>query len=115
MANLRVVSITQEDPIYVAEFFRAFFAQPVPDGAEVVGAYILDTRGERSHAGLLRRMYSLYGAAVVVRLADLSRWTLFGIPVALFAVFVRWGRRFEARNDARSAPDRSPRTRIGAG
>jgi methionyl-tRNA formyltransferase len=68
---LRIVFVTQEDPFYIAEFFRSFFADSRAGSgiAEFPGAWILDTLGQKDSAGLLRRMYGLYGARNVVRLA----------------------------------------------
>jgi len=70
VTRIRAVVITQEDPFYVAEFFRTFGGlAPRPD-AEIVGALILDTLGQRTSGGLLRKMHGLYGSLGVVRLAS---------------------------------------------
>jgi methionyl-tRNA formyltransferase len=70
MDPLRVVFVTQEDPFYVAEFFRAFIAvSPSIEPAQVVGTFILDTLGMRKSVGLLKLMHQLYGNLGVIRLA----------------------------------------------
>ena len=70
MTPLRVVVITQEDPFYIAEFFRAFLSDPRLRGGAVTvtGAWILHTLGQKSRFGLLQKMYGLYGAADLARL-----------------------------------------------
>lgn len=71
MKPLRIVFVTQEDPFYIAEFFRTFFSDPRARSGivEFAGAWILDTLGQKDSRGLLRRMYGLYGARDVARLA----------------------------------------------
>lgn len=71
MSPVRVVFVTQEDPFYIAEFFRAFLgdARMRTGVVDLVGAHVLDTLGESGQLGLLRKMHGLYGAAGVLRLA----------------------------------------------
>lgn len=66
--RLRVLVITEDDPLYVIEFFRVFFAQFPKRDAELIGMTV-DKAFHESLLDTVRRMLQLYGWTGVARLS----------------------------------------------
>lgn len=64
---MRIVFITQDDPIYILPFFDEFFRQDLGN-IEIAAVFSCKTMGERGRFRLLRELYYLYGAIGLVRL-----------------------------------------------
>ena len=64
---MRVVFITQDDPIYILPFFDEFFRQELGE-IEVAAIFSCKTMGDRGRVRLLRELSSLYGMSGLVRL-----------------------------------------------
>ncbi len=73
---LRVLFITQNDPIYVRVFFEEFL-RIARGSVDVVGVVIAPTMGKQSAAALARQMWGFYGPIDFVRM---------GLRYALLAV-----------------------------
>ena len=66
MARLRILFVTEDDPLYVIRFFDVFFAEYPGDEFEICGITI-DRAFHEPMWKTLRRMYELYGPLGVVR------------------------------------------------
>src|SRR5262249_41021386 len=64
---MRIVFLTQDDPIYILPFFDEFFRLELGD-IEVAGIFSCKTMGERGRLRLLRELLYLYGATGLIRL-----------------------------------------------
>ena len=64
---MRVVFLTQDDPLYILPFFEEFFRLK-PEQAEVVGVFTCKTMGDRGRLRLLRELLHLYGPLGLARL-----------------------------------------------
>jgi methionyl-tRNA formyltransferase len=64
---MRIVLLTQDDPIYILPFFDEFFRQDLGE-IKVAGIFSCKTMGERGRAKLLRELLYLYGAVGLIRL-----------------------------------------------
>lgn len=64
---MRIVFLTQDDPIYVLPFFDEFFRQELGE-IKVAGIFSCKTMGERGRWRLLRELTHLYGATGLARL-----------------------------------------------
>jgi methionyl-tRNA formyltransferase len=64
---MRIVFLTQDDPIYILPFFDEFFRQDLGE-IEVVGIFSCKTMGDRGRMRLLRELFGLYGVVGLVRL-----------------------------------------------
>jgi methionyl-tRNA formyltransferase len=64
---MRIVFVTQDDPIYILPFFDEFFRQG-PTNITVAGIFSCKTMGERGRFRLLRELFVLYGTLGLVRL-----------------------------------------------
>jgi methionyl-tRNA formyltransferase len=64
---MRIVFVTQDDPIYILPFFDEFFRENLDD-IEVRGIFSCKTMGERGRFRLLRELFFLYGAVGLVRM-----------------------------------------------
>jgi len=64
---MRIVFLTQDDPIYILPFFDEFFRQELGE-LEVAGIFSCKTMGERGRVKLLRELLHLYGPGGLVRL-----------------------------------------------
>lgn len=81
---LRVLVITEDDPLYVVRFFEAFFLQ-LPDSIEVVGITI-DRAFHEPLRETGRRMLRFYGPLDFVRLGlRFARAKLFGDSISKLA------------------------------
>lgn len=72
---MKIVFLTQDDPLYILPFFEEFFLQDLA-GIEVAGIFTCKTMGDRGRMRLLRELFQLYGALGLTRLlarAALSR------------------------------------------
>ena len=67
---MRIVFLTQDDPIYVLPFFEEFMEQP-RDDIEVVGVFSSPTMGRRSRLQMVKELVQLYGAWGFLRLAGM--------------------------------------------
>ena len=67
---MRVLLVTQDDPLYIPVFFRAFLAAyPLHrELIEIDSAVIQKPLGKKSRGALLRQMIEFYGAADFLRL-----------------------------------------------
>ncbi len=65
--RLRVLVITEDDPLYVIEFFRVFFAEFPQRDAELIGMTV-DKAFHESLRDTVRRMLRLYGWTGIARL-----------------------------------------------
>ena len=77
---MRIVFITQDDPIYILPFFDEFFRQELAE-IEVAGIFSCKTMGDRGRVRLLRELFCLYGPVGLLRL--LSRGASFKIMQCL--------------------------------
>lgn len=66
---MRIVFLTQEDPLYILPFFDEFFRQDLKE-IEVAGIFSCKTMGERGRMRLLRELFCLYGALGLLRLVS---------------------------------------------
>src|SRR5215468_6587167 len=57
---MRIVFLTQDDPLYILPFFDEFFRQELED-IEVLGILSCKTMGDRGRARLIRELLCLYG------------------------------------------------------
>jgi methionyl-tRNA formyltransferase len=64
---MRIVFVTQDDPIYILPFFDEFFRQD-RENIEVMGIFSCKTMGERGRIRLLRELLLMYGPVGLVRL-----------------------------------------------
>ena len=64
---MRVVFLTQDDPLYILPFFEEFFRQK-PEEAEVLAVFTCKTMGDRGRLKLLRELACLYGLPGLARL-----------------------------------------------
>jgi methionyl-tRNA formyltransferase len=64
---MKIVFITQDDPIYVLPFFDEFFRQELAE-IEVAGVFSCKTMGDRGRMRLLRELFCLYGTVGLLRL-----------------------------------------------
>jgi methionyl-tRNA formyltransferase len=64
---MRIVFITQDDPIYILPFFDEFFRQELGE-IEVAGVFSCKTMGDRGRLQLLRELFCLYGGIGLLRL-----------------------------------------------
>lgn len=65
---LRIHIITEEDPFYLPEFFRQFFAHLPRQRFEVTGVDITPPLNQSTPLGLARRLYNFYGPLDFTRL-----------------------------------------------
>ena len=65
---LRIHIITEEDPIYLPEFFRQFFASVARERFVVTGVDITPTLGQKTRGALARKLYRFYGPVDFARL-----------------------------------------------
>lgn len=66
-ARLKILFVTEEDPLYVIRFFESFFAEYPRDEFEICGITI-DRAFRESIWSTFRRMYGFYGPWQVMRL-----------------------------------------------
>lgn len=64
---MRIVFLTQDDPLYILPFFDEFFRQELEE-IEVLGIFSCKTMGDRGRMKLLRELHCLYGAGGLARL-----------------------------------------------
>lgn len=64
---MRIVFLTQDDPLYVLPFFDEFFRQDLDD-IQVSGIFSCKTMGDRGRFKLLRDLHCLYGTWGLTRL-----------------------------------------------
>lgn len=64
---MKIVFLTQDDPLYILPFFDEFFRQN-PREIEVLGIFSCKTMGDRKRARLLRELLCLYGVFGLTRL-----------------------------------------------
>jgi methionyl-tRNA formyltransferase len=64
---MRIVFLTQDDPIYILPFFDEFFRQELGE-IEVMGIFSCKTMGDRGRMRLLRELFGLYGTLGLLRL-----------------------------------------------
>jgi methionyl-tRNA formyltransferase len=64
---LRIVFLTQDDPLYILPFFEEFFRQR-PENVYVQAVFTCKTMGERGRMKLLRELLHLYGPVGLTRL-----------------------------------------------
>jgi methionyl-tRNA formyltransferase len=64
---MKIVFITQDDPIYILPFFDEFFRQELGE-IDVAGIFSCKTMGDRGRMRLLRELRCLYGAAGLLQL-----------------------------------------------
>lgn len=64
---MRIVFLTQDDPLYILPFFEEFFRQR-PEQVEVAAVFTCKTMGERGRMKLLRELLHLYGPLGLTRL-----------------------------------------------
>lgn len=64
---MRIVFVTQDDPVYILPFFDEFFGQDL-GSLEVSGIFSCRTMGERGRFRLLRELFFLYGPLGLFRL-----------------------------------------------
>src|SRR5215510_2040908 len=57
---MRIVFLTQDDPLYILPFFDEFFRQDLGE-IEVLGIFSCKTMGDRSRLRLMRELFCLYG------------------------------------------------------
>lgn len=67
MKGMRIVFLTQEDPLYILPFFDEFFRQDLGD-LQVAGIFSCKTMGDRGRFKLLRDLRCLYGTWGLTRL-----------------------------------------------
>jgi methionyl-tRNA formyltransferase len=64
---MRIVFLTQNDPIYILPFFDEFFRQELGE-IEVTGVFSCKTMGDRRRLRLLHELFCLYGTLGLLRL-----------------------------------------------
>lgn len=64
---MRIVFLTQDDPLYILPFFDEFFRQELGE-IEVLGIFSCKTMGDRGRMKLLRELHCLYGSGGLARL-----------------------------------------------
>lgn len=64
---MKIVFLTQDDPLYILPFFDEFFRQDLGE-IEVRGIFSCKTMGDRGRARLLRELFCLYGPLGLTRL-----------------------------------------------
>lgn len=64
---MRIIFLTQEDPLYILPFFDEFFRQDLGD-IQVAGIFSCKTMGDRGRLKLLRDLRCLYGTWGLTRL-----------------------------------------------
>ncbi|HLJ28824.1 MAG TPA: formyltransferase family protein [Candidatus Angelobacter sp.] len=64
---MKIVFLTQDDPLYILPFFDEFFRQELGE-IEVLGIFSCKTMGDRGRAKLLRELFHLYGGFGLTRL-----------------------------------------------
>lgn len=64
---MKVVFLTQDDPLYILPFFEEFFRMK-PESAQVMAVFTCKTMGERGRLKLLRELLHLYGPLGFARL-----------------------------------------------
>jgi methionyl-tRNA formyltransferase len=64
---MRIVFLTQDDPIYILPFFDEFFRQELGE-IEVKAIFSCKTMGDRGRMRLLRELFHLYGSLGLLRL-----------------------------------------------
>jgi methionyl-tRNA formyltransferase len=85
-ARLRLLFVTEDDPLYVIRFFEAFFDQYPKDEIEIVGVTIENAFGE-SLVKTARRVWRFYGPFDCLRLgARYARAKARGVSIASLAV-----------------------------
>lgn len=85
-AKLRLLLVTEDDPLYVIRFFEVFFEEYPRDEIEIVGVTIEHAFGE-SLAKTARRVWGFYGPLGFMRLgARYARAKLRGDSIAALAV-----------------------------
>src|SRR5690606_1214092 len=67
MPMLKVLFVTQNDPIYVREFFEELL-QVAPERIHVAGIVLAPAMGKRSVVDLARQMWEFYGPIDFVRM-----------------------------------------------
>lgn len=67
---MRVLFLTQEDPLYILPFFQSFFRQ-AESRITVVGVYACRSMGKRKRMQLLKELFGLYRAGGFIRLVTL--------------------------------------------
>lgn len=65
---MRIVFLTQDDPLYILPFFDEFFRQDL-GSIQVAGIFSCKTMGDRGRMKLLRDLRCLYGTPGLVRLS----------------------------------------------
>jgi methionyl-tRNA formyltransferase len=65
--RMKIVFLTQDDPIYILPFFDEFFRQDLGE-IEIKGIFSCKTMGDRKRVKLLRELLSLYGTLGLSRL-----------------------------------------------
>jgi methionyl-tRNA formyltransferase len=70
---MRVVILTQDDPLYILPFFESFFSFDI-EPIEVTGIFACRSMGNRKRSKLLRELLALYGAAGFAKLLGLQAW-----------------------------------------
>src|SRR5579859_7245389 len=64
---MKIVFLTQEDPLYILPFFEEFFRQDLGE-IKVLAIFTCKTMGERGRLKLLRELLHLYGPLGLTRL-----------------------------------------------
>lgn len=64
---MKIVFLTQDDPLYILPFFEEFFRQDLA-GIEVSAIFTCKTMGDRSRVRLLKELFHLYGPFGLFRL-----------------------------------------------
>src|SRR5215469_16978153 len=70
---MRVVFLTQDDPVYILPFFEAMFAQGL-GSIKVAAIFACRSMGNRKRTKLVGELVRLYGASGFARLAGLQLW-----------------------------------------
>jgi methionyl-tRNA formyltransferase len=65
---MRIVFLTQDDPVYILPFFEEFFRQELGN-VQVLGIFSCKTMGDRGRVRLLQELFCLYGPMGFTRLA----------------------------------------------
>lgn len=117
---MRIVFLTQEDPLYVLPFFDEFFRQDLGD-IEVAGILTCKTMGDRGRFKLLRDLRCLYGTLGLTRLllrisaAKAMAWLPASRTARRFHSVAQICRAFDIRYASIANPNREEyRTQIAA-
>jgi len=70
---MRVVFLTQDDPLYILPFFESFFAQDIGK-VEVTSIFACRAMGNRKRTKLVRELLLLYGPFGFAKLLGLQCW-----------------------------------------